>query len=98
MPAPLISVFPKCWFDDFVRFERDYVEWIHQAKSLGADGAFAGMPKGAVFVDHTTASAEIARELYDAAKKRGLSLRAVSPWIMMFLITFSVCALKAFQT
>ena len=38
MPAPLISVFPKCWFDDFVRFERDYVEWIHQAKTLGADG------------------------------------------------------------
>ena len=33
-----ISVFPKCWFDDFVRFERDYVEWIHQAATLGADG------------------------------------------------------------
>ena len=39
--------------------------------TLGADGAFAGMKKGAVFVDHTTASAEIARELYAAAKKRG---------------------------
>jgi sugar phosphate isomerase/epimerase len=35
---PQISVFPKCWFDDFVRFERDYVEWIHQAATLGADG------------------------------------------------------------
>jgi 3-hydroxyisobutyrate dehydrogenase len=39
--------------------------------TLGPDGAFAGMTKGAVFVDHTTASAEIARELYDAAKKGG---------------------------
>ncbi len=39
--------------------------------TLGPDGAFAGMKKGAVFVDHTTASAEIARELYAEAKKRG---------------------------
>src|SRR3974390_920214 len=37
---------------------------------LGADGAFHGMKKGAVLVDHTTASAEIARELYGEAKKR----------------------------
>jgi 3-hydroxyisobutyrate dehydrogenase len=39
--------------------------------TLGPDGAFAGMKKGAVFVDHTTASAEIARELDAEAKKRG---------------------------
>ena len=39
--------------------------------ALGANGGFAGMKKGAVFVDHTTASAEIARELYAEAKKRG---------------------------
>ena len=39
--------------------------------TLGANGAFAGVKKGAIFVDHTTASAEIARELYDAAKKNG---------------------------
>jgi 3-hydroxyisobutyrate dehydrogenase len=39
--------------------------------TLGANGAFAGMAKGKVFVDHTTASAEIARELYAAAKKGG---------------------------
>jgi 3-hydroxyisobutyrate dehydrogenase len=39
--------------------------------TLGANGAFAGMKKGAVFVDHTTASAEIARELYAEASKRG---------------------------
>ena len=39
---------------------------------LGTDGAFAGMPKGAVFVDHTTASAEVARELSAAARTLGL--------------------------
>ena len=37
--------------------------------TLGSNGAFAGMGKGKVFVDHTTASAEIARELYAAARK-----------------------------
>jgi 3-hydroxyisobutyrate dehydrogenase len=42
-----------------------------RAVTLGPDGAFAGMEKGAVFVDHTTASAEIARELYAEGKKRG---------------------------
>ena len=39
--------------------------------TLGADGAFAGMKKGATFVDHTTASAEVARELDAAAAKAG---------------------------
>ncbi len=39
---------------------------------LGADGAFAGMQKGAVFIDHTTASAEVARELNAAAQQQGL--------------------------
>jgi 3-hydroxyisobutyrate dehydrogenase-like beta-hydroxyacid dehydrogenase len=39
---------------------------------LGEDGAFAGMAPGAVFVDHTTASAALARELAAAATERGL--------------------------
>jgi 3-hydroxyisobutyrate dehydrogenase len=39
---------------------------------LGADGAFAGMKKGATLVDHTTASAEIARELSAVAGPLGL--------------------------
>jgi 3-hydroxyisobutyrate dehydrogenase len=39
---------------------------------LGDDGAFAGMKPGAVFVDHTTASAAVARELSTAAQARGL--------------------------
>jgi 3-hydroxyisobutyrate dehydrogenase len=39
--------------------------------TVGPDGAFAGIRKGAVFVDHTTASAEIARELHAEAGKRG---------------------------
>jgi 3-hydroxyisobutyrate dehydrogenase len=38
---------------------------------LGTDGAFDGMQKGALLVDHTTASAEIARELFAEAKNRG---------------------------
>jgi len=38
---------------------------------LGNNGIFAGVGKGAVVVDHTTASAEIARELYAEAKQRG---------------------------
>jgi len=36
--------------------------------TLGKDGAFAGMQPGAIFVDHTTASANVARELYAAAQ------------------------------
>ncbi|HSV79651.1 MAG TPA: NAD(P)-dependent oxidoreductase [Ramlibacter sp.] len=39
---------------------------------LGDQGAFAGMQAGAVFVDHTTASAEVARELAAEARRRGL--------------------------
>jgi 3-hydroxyisobutyrate dehydrogenase len=42
-----------------------------RAVTIGADGAFAGMKKGATFVDHTTASAEVARELDAAATKAG---------------------------
>ena len=43
-----------------------------RAVTLGTDGAFAGMAPGAVFVDHTTASAEVARELHREALARGL--------------------------
>ncbi len=39
---------------------------------LGPDGALAGMTKGSIFVDHTTASADVARELYAAAKELGI--------------------------
>ncbi|MFL9934512.1 NAD(P)-dependent oxidoreductase [Paraburkholderia sp. RL18-103-BIB-C] len=40
--------------------------------TLGDQGAFAGMARGAVFVDHTTASANVARELADIAARREL--------------------------
>ncbi len=40
--------------------------------TTGSDGAFAGMKPNAIFVDHTTASADVARELYAAAQARGL--------------------------
>src|SRR5437764_6763539 len=39
--------------------------------ALGGNGAFEGVTKGAVFIDHTTASAEVARQLHAEAKKRG---------------------------
>jgi len=39
---------------------------------LGENGAFAGMTRGAVFVDHTTASADVARALHAEAEKLGL--------------------------
>jgi 3-hydroxyisobutyrate dehydrogenase len=41
--------------------------------TTGPDGAFAGMGPGTVFVDHTTASAEVARELSDTAKRKGFA-------------------------
>jgi 3-hydroxyisobutyrate dehydrogenase len=39
--------------------------------TLGPDGAFHGLSAGSIFVDHTTASAEVARDLYAAAKDKG---------------------------
>jgi len=39
----------------------------------GSDGAFAGMEAGAVFVDHTTVSAKVTRELYAVALEAGIS-------------------------
>jgi len=43
-----------------------------RAVTLGPDGAFAAMRPGAVYVDHTTTSADVARELAQAARERGL--------------------------
>jgi 3-hydroxyisobutyrate dehydrogenase len=43
-----------------------------RAVTLGETGAFAGMKSGAVFIDHTTASARLARELDAEARGRGL--------------------------
>ncbi len=39
---------------------------------LGADGALAGMEAGSIFVDHTTASAEVARELHKFAQEKNI--------------------------
>jgi len=43
-----------------------------RAVAAGRDGAFAGMSRGAVLVDHTTASAAVSRELQSAAAALGL--------------------------
>ncbi len=40
--------------------------------TVGAQGAFDGMEKGTIFVDHTTASAGVARELAEEGARRGL--------------------------
>src|SRR5437763_128212 len=56
--------------------------------TLGADGGFAGMKKGATFVDHTTASAEIARELDAAATRAGFAVE----WMRKDL---SICLAEA---
>ncbi|MDF1801403.1 MAG: NAD(P)-dependent oxidoreductase [Thalassobius sp.] len=40
---------------------------------LGADGAFAGMSDGAIFVDHTTVSAAVTAELYAEGASKGVS-------------------------
>jgi 3-hydroxyisobutyrate dehydrogenase len=42
-----------------------------RAVTLGPNGAFGTLGRGAIFVDHTTASATIARELHEAARARG---------------------------
>ncbi|MGL5446532.1 MAG: NAD(P)-dependent oxidoreductase [Rhabdaerophilum sp.] len=44
-----------------------------RAVTIGPDGAFHGMQQGSVFVDHTTASAIVARELHAEAAKRGIA-------------------------
>ena len=38
MSRPRISVFPKCYLDELVRGERSYVQWIHDAATLGGEG------------------------------------------------------------
>jgi len=43
-----------------------------RAVMLGADGALAGAQSGALLIDHTTASADVARELFAAAKAKGV--------------------------
>ncbi len=40
---------------------------------IGDDGAFAGMDDGTIFVDHTTVSAAVTRELFEAAAGQGIS-------------------------
>ncbi|HHL20043.1 MAG TPA: NAD(P)-dependent oxidoreductase [Aliiroseovarius sp.] len=44
-----------------------------RAVCLGPDGAFAGMAAGTVFVDHTTVSAKVTRELHAAAAEHGIA-------------------------
>jgi sugar phosphate isomerase/epimerase len=38
MTRPRISVFPKCYFDDLYRGAMDYLDWLREAATLGAEG------------------------------------------------------------
>jgi sugar phosphate isomerase/epimerase len=38
MNRPRISVFPKCYFDELYQGKRDYLDWLRQATTLGAEG------------------------------------------------------------
>jgi len=42
------------------------------AVTTGGEGVLAGMKKGAILVDHTTASADVARKVFAAAKEKGI--------------------------
>ena len=42
--------------------------------ALGEDGILAGLGSGGIYVDHTTASAEVARELYESGKAQGTAV------------------------
>ena len=44
-----------------------------RAVTIGENGAFGHMAKGAIFIDHTTASADVARALDEAARQTGFS-------------------------
>jgi 3-hydroxyisobutyrate dehydrogenase len=44
-----------------------------RAIALGPDGAVAALPRGAIYVDHTTASAGVAREIAAAGRERGVA-------------------------
>jgi sugar phosphate isomerase/epimerase len=37
-PQPRISVFPKCYFDELYQRKMDYLDWLRQAATLGAEG------------------------------------------------------------
>src|SRR5205809_202890 len=43
-----------------------------RAVALGPEGALAGMKQGSILIDHTTASATVAREVHQAASSRGI--------------------------
>jgi 3-hydroxyisobutyrate dehydrogenase len=45
-----------------------------RAVVLGEDGILAGLGSGKIFVDHTTASADVARELYGLGKEQGIAV------------------------
>ena len=67
-PTPAAAAKDQDFVMTMVGNDKDVEEVI-----LGKDGALAGMRKGAILIDHTTASADVARKVYAAAKQKGIA-------------------------
>ena len=67
-PTPAAAAKDQDFVMTMVGNDKDVEEVI-----LGKDGALAGMKKGAILIDHTTASADVARKVYAAAKGKGIA-------------------------
>ena len=67
-PTPAAAAKDQDFVMTMVGNDKDVEEVI-----LGKDGALAGMKKGAILIDHTTASADVARKVYAAAKEKGIA-------------------------
>jgi sugar phosphate isomerase/epimerase len=78
MTLPRISVFPKCWFDQLVAGERDYVAWIRDAAALGGEGLehYDGFMHGE---QEIAAAIEAARDTDQAASMLCFSPDFTSP-------------------
>src|SRR2546421_6417849 len=66
-PTPAAAAKDQDFVMTMVGNDKDVEEVI-----LGKDGVLAGMKKGAVLVDHTTASADVARKVFEAARSKGI--------------------------
>ena len=67
-PTPAAAAKDQDFVMTMVGNDKDVEEVI-----LGKDGALAGMKKGAILIDHTTASADVARKVYAAAKAKDIA-------------------------
>ncbi|MEY3640069.1 MAG: 2-hydroxy-3-oxopropionate reductase, partial [Pseudomonadota bacterium] len=62
----------EAWVKEFANSKAPKNDDDLRSVVFGADGMLAGMAPGTILVDHTTASADVAREIYAAAKNLGI--------------------------